>query len=108
MPDSAPILPLSAQWAIVSGFFLPLVIAVIQRPHWPKEFKTVIGFMACVACAAIQLSIEGKADAKNFFPTLILVLTISISTFQHFWKPLGIADAVEKATSPKRGTSDGR
>ena len=96
MPDSTQLLPPAAQWAIVSGFFMPLIIACIQQPHWNKEFKAAIGFMTCVAATAIQLGIEQKLDAQNFFPTVLLVLTISVSTFGHFWKPLGIADAVRK------------
>ncbi len=99
MPDSQVLSP-AAQWAVVSGFLMPLVIACIQQPHWKTEFKTAIGFLACVVCAVIQLSIEGKLDTRNFFPTVVLVLTVSVGTFHHFWEKLGITSAIEKGTSP--------
>jgi hypothetical protein len=93
-----PTLSPTAQWAAVSGFFMPLIIAVINRCHWSTEFKSCIAFMACVACTAVQLGMQQKLDFANFFPTLLLVLTFSISSFQGLWKPSGIANALEAAT----------
>lgn len=93
-------LPLSAQWAIVTGFFMPLIIAVINRSHWRPDFKAVVGFLACVAATCVQLGIEGKLDAKNFFPTFILVFASSITAFKGLWKPTGIANGLEDLTTP--------
>ncbi len=104
-PDPLPVVSPAAQWAIVSGFFLPLLIAVIVQTHWSREFKTATGFVVCMAATAVQLGIQQKLSAHNFFPTMLLVLTVSISTFQHFWKPLGVANAIEKGTSPQSPTN---
>lgn len=87
--------------AIVTGFFLPIVIAVINQPHWSKEFKTLLHFVACMFVTALQLSVEGRFDRHNFFPTMLLVLAGSVTMFQGILKPSGLADVIEKATSPR-------
>lgn len=100
MPEPTSDVSLGGQWSLVVGFLMPLLIAVIQQPAWKKDVKATVAFFACLCAAVVQLSIEGKLDFKHFMPTVVLTLVTAISTFQHFWKPTGIADAIEKGTSP--------
>lgn len=95
---TAPTTPLG-QWTLVLGFVMPLLIAIIQHCNWPKNVKAFIAFMACLSAAAIQLGIEGKFSAGNWAQSGLSVAALCIAFFHGFWKPLGVADAVEKATS---------
>jgi len=88
---------LPGQWAIVVGFFLPPLLSTIFQSYWPKQTKTALGFLACAIVSLIGLAIEGRLSGENLFPTLLLTLVTSISTFEKFWKPLGL-DKWEKST----------
>lgn len=90
-----------AQWATVSGFFVPLVMAVINQPKWSKELKTLLHFVVCMAVAAIQLQLDGTLTPSAFFPNALAVLSTSIVIFHGVMKPSGLADVVEVSTSPR-------
>lgn len=104
--DSTQLLSPADQLSAVIGFFLPLLIAVIQNLHWKTQFKTIIAFLVYVAVAVVKLSVEQRLDWSHFQTTFLLIMFTSVAAFQGGWKPSGIAQAIEKATTPKREGGD--
>lgn len=109
MPEIiSPVAPptVIGQWTLVLGFFMPMLIAVIQQSQWQRDFKTFVAFMVCVAAAAVQMIVEGRFSAAGFFPSVLALSALSTTFFHHFWKPLGLADKVEAATSSRTPRED--
>lgn len=87
------------QWSGLVGTFLPMVIAVILQKSWSTPFKAVASLLTCLAAATVTTAAQGKLDPKNWTESAAIVFTAAMVSFHSFWKPTGIADAVEKATS---------
>lgn len=90
---------MSGQWAVIVGFFLPLLLSVILQAKWSTALKSVVSFAVVMAATAITAWVEGKVDSANLLSTFFYVLTATIASFKALWQPTGVAQALEKATS---------
>lgn len=85
--------------AIVS-FFLPGLIAVVNRCSWSSARKYWASFgIVCVAAAG-HLIFSGQADWTDIPGTVLKVLFLSIGSYLVFWRPSGISDRIEKGINP--------
>jgi VIT1/CCC1 family predicted Fe2+/Mn2+ transporter len=91
------------RWAFIVGFFLPVAIAVIQQAGWSERVRAVVAFLACVVAglgtAYFGGDLSGSVDPRSVISDVLIVLVTAISTYKAFWKPTGVAPAVEEATS---------
>jgi hypothetical protein len=93
----------AAMWALVVGFFMPHVIAVVQQPGWTKGLQSVVTFVASVAAAIGTVLIQnGGWSWHDWVSSTLLILVTAIATYHGLWKPTGVAPAIEVSTS---GTS---
>lgn len=91
-------------WDLIAGFALPPVIAVIQQKDWGHGFRAVVTFVIALGVAAITVAIhEGGWSADTWVESALLTLVTAIATYKGFWKPTGVAPALEDATTPKSG-----
>jgi len=93
-PDTA-----IAQWAIVLGFLMPLVVSLVVQSHWASGFKATVSLLSCLAAATVQLGIQGRLDLSHLPATALGIMALSVSFHAHFWKPTGIAPWLEQATN---------
>lgn len=84
--------------AAIAGFVAPPLIAVINRKHWSSEVKAVSAFLVCVLVALGTAWYEQEVDWHNLRAVLPVVFGSAILTYNQFWKPSGIADAIERNT----------
>lgn len=92
----------AAMWALIVGFFMPHLIAVIQQPGWSEGLRSVITFVASVVAAIGTVLIQlGHWSWHDWTSSALLILVTAISTYHGFWKPTGVAPAIEKSTSGK-------
>lgn len=100
MPQFTPV-PDGAldQWTLVLGFLMPLIVAMVNQSHWPTRFKAIVGLAVCVAAAAVQMGLKGQLDASNLLSASLALAALSITFFKGFWRPTGIAGALESATN---------
>lgn len=92
-------------WAMIVGFLLPPIVAVIQRPTWTASARTVITALVCLVVAFVTVFLQGNVHSgRQLVTTALLVLVTSIATYRGFWKPSGVAPVIERATSPKART----
>jgi quinol-cytochrome oxidoreductase complex cytochrome b subunit len=96
--------PLIDQWTAIVAFLLPLLVSTIVQSHWKEEVKTAWTVFICVCVSIIQLAIEGKLTSHNMGQNAIVVTAGAIAVYHLFWKPTGIAPAVEKATNLDGGS----
>ncbi len=86
------------QYTAVLGVFLPLVIAVINRTAWASPLKSIAALAVCVIAAAVELIVKGQFSFAAWGTNLLTIFFLVVTTYQGFWKPTGIAEAVEKKT----------
>ncbi|MFB8026035.1 MULTISPECIES: hypothetical protein [unclassified Streptomyces] len=88
------------------GSVLPLITAVLQRPEWSVRAKKITAVVvALLAGLGTVASVDGldqfQHGALPALATVGAVVAASQSAYDLIWKPLRIAPAIERATSPK-------
>ena len=86
-------------WSGVVGFVLPPVLAVVMQARWRPEVKGLVAFAACLAAAAGTVWLRGDPGrGEDLTGSALLVFAGAIATYRLYWKPTGIAPAIERAT----------
>lgn len=88
-----------AQISGLVGFLLPLLIAVIQREHWSQQVRTIVGVAACAVAAAVTSYFEGKLNLQDWSTSVLVIFTLTKTSYLAVWKPTGVTQKVEKKTS---------
>lgn len=87
-------------WALVVGFLLPPVLAVIQQTNWSDRLRAVVAFLACLVAGIGTVLVQlDHWDWKDVVSTSLLILVTAISTYHAFWKKTGIATGIEVKTN---------
>lgn len=87
-------------WALIVGFVLPPVLAVIQQTSWSNRLRAVVAFLACLAAGTGTVFLQQEDISwTEWVSTTLLVLVTAIATYQSFWKPTGIAPGIETKTN---------
>lgn len=87
-------------WALVVGFVLPPVLAVVQQTNWSNRLRAVVAFAACLAAGTGTVLVQKDHwDWSEWVSTSLLVLVTAIATYRNFWKPTGIATGIEVKTN---------
>jgi hypothetical protein len=87
-------------WGLVVGFLLPPVLAVVQQSKWSDKLRSSVGFIACIVAAGVATYLEhGLHLDEHFVRVALLTLVAAQTTYRNFWKPVGIAPAIEKRTN---------
>lgn len=86
-------------WSFLVGALLPPFIAVLQQPKWSDAVRAVATLFVCIAVGAVTTSLEHGLHADEHLATSVLMMLVSAyTTYKNFWKPTGIAPAIESAT----------
>ena len=85
-------------WALVAGFFLPPIQAILQQSKWPQRLRAVVNFAACAVVGAGVAYFQGDLTGRRFVEAGLVVLVATIAAYHGTWKPTGIAPAIEKKT----------
>jgi hypothetical protein len=87
-------------WAIIVGFFSPLVVALIQQPTWSLKLRAVVGFLAAAVFGTGTAYFAGDFNGASLVSGILLVLVSAIASYKGLWQPTGVAPRIETATSP--------
>lgn len=90
-------------WSLIAAFFVPPLLAILQQPRFSATTRAVLSFLAAVVVGGGVVYFEGNLSWDNkdtLVSSVLLVLVTSIATYHGFWKPTGVAPAVEEKTSP--------
>lgn len=87
--------------SLVTGSLLPLLVAVVQRPHFPRPARVLVMLASSLVAGGVVSWANGELDsAADTAGAVLVVLIAAASTYSNVWRPAGIAPAVERATSP--------
>lgn len=92
-------------WAMVLGVITPFIVAFVSRPTWTPSQKRYLSVAVAAIVGAINLLVQGLLgdfswDFNSVVSNIVLVLGASQAAYSLLWKPTGVSDSVEKATSP--------
>lgn len=85
-------------WTGIVSFIMPLIVSIVIQSHWSKPIKTTAAAIVCLIAAFIEVSLKGELTATNLTGSTLTILGATIVFFKGFWKPLGVADALEEQT----------
>jgi hypothetical protein len=74
------------------------------QTHWQTALKAAVAFVACAIAAVPTAYLAGDLNGSDWFTSAVVILTIAVATFQGFWKPTGIAPAIEANTNVSSGS----
>lgn len=90
------------QWTLLVGFFLPLVIAIIQQESWGEAVQAVVTII-CVLVASLVVFLLMTQPVPFVWPeyvgTLFLMYIMTITAYYGTWLPTGLAPVIEHSTS---------
>ena len=88
------------QLSALVGTLLPLLVAVVQRAHWPGWLRTAIGVVAIIVASVITAASQHKLNLNDWAASALTVFLLTKTTYLAVWKPSGVAPWIEAATSP--------
>lgn len=86
-------------WALIVGFLLPPLLAIVMQTRWSAQVQSVVAFIACVVAGAGTAYFQGDFTGKRFVEAGLVVLVTTIATYKGFWKPTGVAPTIETGTN---------
>jgi len=84
------------------GLVMPLVVSVINQEHWSSELKGVVALVISFVAAGVTTWVNGGLHGHSLASSFLIVFGATIATYRVFWKPTGISDKVESATTVKK------
>lgn len=89
-------------WGLLVGVFLPLLVAVVQQPHWTPSVRWAVGWGCAIVAGALTCLANGTlGDGATVLRTCAVVL-VAAQAAHAGWKSSGAVPAIEEATSPPR------
>lgn len=85
--------------AALVGAVIPALIALINQWRWSPERKGLVALLICTAAGTLLAYTQALLDPADVLRSILIVFTIAQVLYQTFWKPSGIADAIEAHTS---------
>ncbi len=96
-------------WELVVGFLsATFVLPVIQQPRWTARTRAAVTFVYSIVVglgtAYLTGAFAGIHDVRAGVSAVLLMLVVAVASYKGFAQPLGVAPAIERATSPDPGT----
>ena len=86
-------------YSLLVGFFLPPVLSIVQQSSWSDRLRAVVAFAACLLAGAGVAYFQGDLTGKRFITGALVVMVTGLATYRNFWKPTGVAPAIETKTN---------
>lgn len=101
-----------AMWNLIVGFIsATFVLPVIQQPRWSSARRAAVTFVYSVIVGLGTAFFTGAFshldDVRAGITSVLLTLVAAIASYRGFAKPVGVAPAIENATSPGRAEPAG-
>lgn len=95
-------------WALVAGFVsATFILPVIQQPRWPSSLRALVTLIWCMLVALVSTYLGGGFlgvhDGRSWAAAALTVFVGAITGYKGFAQPIGIAPAIERATSAGAG-----
>lgn len=94
-------------WALLTGFFLPPLVAIVQQPRWSASLRSfvTVAISAIVGLVETWLVHELHFD-EHLLATLAQVTVAAQASYLAFWKRQEFTHKIELATSTEGHAHD--
>jgi hypothetical protein len=89
-------------WASVVAFFLPLVIAVVQQPHWTRTARTAVAALFAIADGGLSTAFAGDFTGRSLVSCILLTIVVSGTSYKRLFEPIGLTGIIERRTALTR------
>lgn len=89
------------------GFVLPHAIALVNQRHWGPQLKAAIAFAVCAAAGTLTSYVAGALAVDDVVLSALVVFGAAQVSYQQLWRPTGIPQAIEQATTFTEPGHDG-
>lgn len=89
----------AAMWAIVVGFFMPIVINLIVSATWSAKAKAAAAFVVSAIAGAGVALFAGAYEGLGIPSVILLTFVVAISAYSQFWKQ--VAPAAQRGHNVK-------
>ncbi len=79
-------------WAIIVGFFSPVVLNFIIAKKWETHWKTIAAFAWSAIVGTITAIIGGAYEGLGIPSAILLTLVVSITAYKNFWEKVGLTN----------------
>lgn len=76
----------AAMWAVIIGFFVPIVINLIVNAAWSSWVKSVVAFVVSAIAGAGTAFFTGAYEGVGVPSAILLTFVVAISSYSQFWK----------------------
>lgn len=81
------------------GLLVPLIVSFENQTHWKSQVKGLVAIVVSLVAAVVTSWAAGDLHGRSLATSFLIVLGATLTTYRVFWKPTGIADSVESATT---------
>ena len=81
------------------GLLVPLIVSFVNQTHWKSQVKGLVAIVVSLVAAVVTSWAAGDLHGRSLATSFLIVLGATLTTYRVFWKPTGIADSVESATT---------
>lgn len=80
---------------------MPPLVAIIQQPRWSNTIRSLVMAISSIVIGAGTAFFENDQvfKGRSVVESILVVAVAAIAAYHGFWKPTGIAPAIERATS---------
>lgn len=89
----------AAMWAVIVGFFVPVVINFIVSATWSTSTKTVIAFVVSGVAGAGTAFFTGAYEGLGIPSAILMTFVVAIASYSQFWK--NVAPTMQRNASVK-------
>ena len=89
----------AAMLALIIGFLSPLVLNFIVKATWPAWAKSLAAFAFAAVAGVLTAWITGAFEGLSVISTILLILVVSITAYQNFWKQ--VAPGMQRGANEK-------
>lgn len=86
-------------WNAIVAAGLPMLLAIIQQPTFPRATRAVITLAACIVGGLATAFFNGQWHSEDIITSVLTIFAATLAFHTAFFKPTGITDAIENATS---------
>lgn len=86
-------------WTFLVGVLLPNGIALVNQTRWSATAKGIVALIISGLAGAGTAYFNDAFTGRGIVSSILVVGVMAWTTYQTFWKPSGIAPAIERATS---------
>lgn len=97
---TAPPLTNAAMWAGIVGFLSPLAIQYATKISTNPQVQATIAFVFCLVVAAgtAYFAPNSSLTLHDWVKSALIVITLALTTYESFWKPMGVTPSTTGGT----------